>query len=124
MHCDVGGGYSDSSLGEIPLLWMVDRARANGLAFDPERLALVDGGACDPKLRCVGVQVAPDALGEDPRVAQGLLQAAARPTAARSRPTAARWPPARSAAARERSDYDPPGLESYSGRTITVIDGG
>ena len=79
VHCDVGGGYSDSSLGEIPLLWMVDRARANGLAFDPERLALVDGGACDPKLRLRRRPGRPRRPREDPRVAQGLLQAAAPP---------------------------------------------
>jgi len=32
-HRDVGGGNNDCSLSEIPLLWLVKRARARGLAF-------------------------------------------------------------------------------------------
>lgn len=35
VHCDVGGGYSDASLSDISLLWMVDRAREYGLQFVP-----------------------------------------------------------------------------------------
>jgi uncharacterized protein (DUF2235 family) len=34
-HCDVGGGYTDTSLSDIALLWMVDRAREYGLEFLP-----------------------------------------------------------------------------------------
>jgi uncharacterized protein (DUF2235 family) len=33
-HSDVGGGYSDRELADIPLLWMVDRAKAAGLKLD------------------------------------------------------------------------------------------
>jgi hypothetical protein len=33
VHCDVGGGYPDSSLADIALLWMVDRAQRSGLAL-------------------------------------------------------------------------------------------
>ena len=33
VHCGVGGGYQDSSLSDIPLLWMVQRAAAHGLTF-------------------------------------------------------------------------------------------
>jgi uncharacterized protein (DUF2235 family) len=33
VHCDVGGGYPDSGLSDIALRWMVDRARACGLAL-------------------------------------------------------------------------------------------
>ena len=33
VHCGVGGGYADSSLSDIPLLWMVQRAAAHGLTF-------------------------------------------------------------------------------------------
>jgi len=41
VHCDIGGGYPDTSLSDIMLLWMVDRARGYGLefwagAFSPE----------------------------------------------------------------------------------------
>jgi hypothetical protein len=35
VHSDVGGGYADSALAEIPLLWMADRAAAAGLDFAP-----------------------------------------------------------------------------------------
>jgi uncharacterized protein (DUF2235 family) len=35
VHCDVGGGYPDSSLSDIPLLWMAERAQEYGLEFVP-----------------------------------------------------------------------------------------
>ena len=38
VHCDIGGGYRDPELSEIPLLWMADKARACGLAFAPDHL--------------------------------------------------------------------------------------
>ena len=44
VHCDVGGGYRDPALSEIPLLWMADSARDCGLAFDLE----VAGDALGP----------------------------------------------------------------------------
>jgi uncharacterized protein (DUF2235 family) len=44
VHCDVGGGYDDdpstqSALSDITLSWMVSKAQAAGLVFDPEFLA-------------------------------------------------------------------------------------
>lgn len=33
-HADVGGGYADRELADIPLLWMVDRAKSAGLQVD------------------------------------------------------------------------------------------
>jgi hypothetical protein len=33
-HTNVGGGYKDSHLSDIALLWMVERARTCGLDFD------------------------------------------------------------------------------------------
>jgi hypothetical protein len=33
VHCDVGGGYADPSLSDIPFTWMVEKARGCGLAF-------------------------------------------------------------------------------------------
>ncbi len=33
VHSDVGGGYAEPELAEIPLLWMVERATAAGLGF-------------------------------------------------------------------------------------------
>ncbi|NYI92606.1 uncharacterized protein (DUF2235 family) [Amycolatopsis endophytica] len=42
VHSDVGGGYPDRALADISLLWMVERARANGLAFEPGAFAAAD----------------------------------------------------------------------------------
>ena len=39
VHSDVGGGYLEHELGDITLLWMVDRARDCGLAFDADAFA-------------------------------------------------------------------------------------
>jgi uncharacterized protein (DUF2235 family) len=121
VHCDVGGGYSDPSLGEIPLLWMVDRARAAGLAFDPERLALVEPAAADPKLRAEGIQVAPDACGQIHESRKGFYKLMRR----HQRTLEADGGAVASSAIRrrsERSDYDPPGLAEYGGPTVTVVD--
>jgi uncharacterized protein (DUF2235 family) len=38
VHSDVGGGYEDPELSEIPLLWIADRARDCGLVLKPDRL--------------------------------------------------------------------------------------
>jgi hypothetical protein len=62
VHCDVGGGYRDPSLSEIPLLWMADRAHDCGLAFKPDRLVLGDTDPGDD--RRAGIQVRPDPRGE------------------------------------------------------------
>jgi uncharacterized protein (DUF2235 family) len=35
VHSEVGGGTSDSSLSDIPFLWMVEKARAQDLEFKP-----------------------------------------------------------------------------------------
>ncbi len=39
VHCGVGGGYADTSLSDIALLWMVQRAKECGLAFNPDAFA-------------------------------------------------------------------------------------
>lgn len=60
-HSDVGGGTPDPTLAEVPLLWMVDRARACGLAFETDAFSpLVPGGEAQ---RHTGRYVAPDPLG-------------------------------------------------------------
>jgi len=46
VHCDVGGGYPETGLSDIALLWMADRARAYGLCFDDE--AFAGGGPAEP----------------------------------------------------------------------------
>jgi uncharacterized protein (DUF2235 family) len=40
-HADVGGGYADRELADIPLLWMVDRAKAAGLQVDEKTPGLL-----------------------------------------------------------------------------------
>jgi uncharacterized protein (DUF2235 family) len=125
VHCDVGGGYSDPSLAEIPLLWMVDRASAAGLAFLPDRLVAV-GGEPDEKLRHLGVQVAPNALGRMEESRKGLY----RLFRAYARPLPADGAAAASSAVRRRdetTDYRPPKLAEYlaaGGRQTDVEDGG
>lgn len=37
-HCDVGGGYADSTLSDLALGWMAEKADACGLGLDPARL--------------------------------------------------------------------------------------
>lgn len=59
VHCDVGGGYVDSSLSELALLWLVERAKACGLAFrSPGYLEVA--AVPDPDQRRVAAQVDPD----------------------------------------------------------------
>jgi len=38
-HSNVGGGYLDTGLSDIALLWMMDKARAVGMHFETSRLA-------------------------------------------------------------------------------------
>lgn len=38
-HSDVGGGYAEHGLSDLALEWMIDRAKAAGLAFDPAAMA-------------------------------------------------------------------------------------
>jgi hypothetical protein len=37
-HSDVGGGYPEVELSDIPLDWMVEKAQTAGLAFDKEAI--------------------------------------------------------------------------------------
>jgi uncharacterized protein (DUF2235 family) len=64
VHCDVGGGYTDPSLSEIALLWMVQRATECELAFQPGWFRLA-GGPLDvhDEQRHFGAVIAPEALG-------------------------------------------------------------
>jgi hypothetical protein len=48
-HSDVGGGYRDRELADIPLLWMIDRAKSAGLQVDETSPGLLpDAGGLDP----------------------------------------------------------------------------
>jgi len=59
VHSDVGGGYPDPSLSEIPLRWMAAKAADCGLAFKPDRL-VHKARDCDAGRRCLGIEVAPN----------------------------------------------------------------
>jgi len=59
VHCDIGGGYRDPGLSEIPLLWMAEKARRCGLAFKPDHL-VVNKTGLDPEARRAGMHVVPD----------------------------------------------------------------
>jgi uncharacterized protein (DUF2235 family) len=41
-HSNVGGGYLNSGLSDVALSWMIQKARACGLAFDEEMVAQID----------------------------------------------------------------------------------
>lgn len=45
VHSDVGGGYADDSLSSIALAWMLDEAKAAGLAFMPAAEAAIRDSA-------------------------------------------------------------------------------
>ncbi|MDR3662663.1 MAG: DUF2235 domain-containing protein [Mycobacterium sp.] len=45
VHSNIGGGYPDHELSDIPLLWMVDRARGCGLAFSPGAFSIGTSGS-------------------------------------------------------------------------------
>ncbi len=65
VHKDVGGGYPDSALAEIALLWMVDRAHDCGLVFESDAFAgLPSGCPCAAAQRYTGRYVAPDPFGK------------------------------------------------------------
>jgi len=125
VHCDVGGGYRDPALSEIPLLWMVDRARGAGLGFDPEHF-LTPGGVVDPELRTLGEQLEPDGLGaiHESRKSFYRLQARYR----RVLSEADRGAAASSAARRhqEMPAYSPANLSEYlaAGGPVAEVPGG
>lgn len=48
VHSDVGGGYPQRELSDIPLLWMVDRASRSGLAFQHDAFTHRPDGAAAP----------------------------------------------------------------------------
>jgi uncharacterized protein (DUF2235 family) len=63
VHCDVGGGYLEPGLSEIPLLWMAEKARSCGLVFKPDHL-VVTTPAADDEPRRAGIHVTPDYAAE------------------------------------------------------------
>jgi hypothetical protein len=121
VHSDVGGGYSDPGLAEIPLLWMIERARECGLAFEPDHFILATDGI-DPEQRHLGAQIDPDALGAMHESRKDFYRA----LAAYVRPLVAdRSSVASSAVQRrdDRADYQPPNLAEYlsAGEPVTPV---
>ena len=42
MHSDVGGGYPDDALAHVPLNWMIAEAKATGLRFNDDAMAIIE----------------------------------------------------------------------------------
>lgn len=108
VHSDVGGGYAEPALAEIPLLWMVERARACGLEFKPNHF--VTGDPPDEERRHRGEEVAPDPLGQIHESLTGfykLFPRYERPLKGEASAVA----PSAIRRRRERSDYRPPNLD-------------
>ncbi|MGY0065389.1 phospholipase effector Tle1 domain-containing protein [Streptomyces sp. QTS137] len=62
VHCDVGGGYKETGLSDIALLWMVDQARRHGLEFDADALS-TDGPRVMQPRESIDFRVRPDGSG-------------------------------------------------------------
>jgi hypothetical protein len=73
VHCDVGGGYRDPSLSEIPLLWMVQKARACDLVFEPGHFDPSVAGDT-PERRHSGAVIDPSPLGPIGRSRTGIYR--------------------------------------------------
>jgi uncharacterized protein (DUF2235 family) len=61
VHCDIGGGYPDTSLSDIALLWMAERARDYGLEFQPHAFSAGGPGEMTPGEN-IDFKVVPDAM--------------------------------------------------------------
>jgi uncharacterized protein (DUF2235 family) len=124
VHCDVGGGYADCALSEIPLLWIVRRAAGCGLAFEPDRFQVQDE-APDDDSRRFGARTAPDAMGAIHESRKGLyrlLRPHRRTLADRDGQSVASSAVRRMLA---RSDYRPPSLGGWvaaRGRVTAVLE--
>jgi len=59
VHCNVGGGYPNTALSDLALLWMVDKARSCGLTFRPDAFSLATAGTATDDTRAIR----PDGLG-------------------------------------------------------------
>jgi uncharacterized protein (DUF2235 family) len=62
VHGDVGGGYEETGLSDITLLWMVHQARRYGLEFDTEALSETGPREMTPE-SSVDFRVRPDSMG-------------------------------------------------------------
>ncbi|MEU3842713.1 DUF2235 domain-containing protein [Streptomyces sp. NPDC028635] len=62
VHLDVGGGYEETGLSDVTLLWMVDQARRYGLEFDDGALGAAGPRVMTPR-ESVGFRVEPNGAG-------------------------------------------------------------
>lgn len=125
-HSDVGGGYRDTALSDIALLWMAEQVRSAGLAFTADAFART--GDADQDARNRGRFVAPDAHGQLHDARTGLFRLLPR-FDRRLGVSHDRESVASSAVDRHRKDrrYAPPGLTTYLSRpnhTVTTVDSG
>lgn len=73
-HRDVGGGEPDPDLADIPLMWMVRRAEACGLAFEPGHFVYAEHA--DELERYEGLKVHPDPIGRIHQSRRGMWKMA------------------------------------------------
>jgi uncharacterized protein (DUF2235 family) len=127
VHSDVGGGYPDPELAEIALLWMVDRARACGLAFEPGHFRPTDPPIeSGPRQR--GEAIGPNALGELHESRKGFYRLQRSCIRNLADPEGSNLSVASSAVRRSREEpgYRPENLEEYlaaGGPQTPVVDG-
>lgn len=114
VHSDVGGGYPNPALAEIALLWMVQRARECGLAFDADHFTRPSAPV--PARRRQGADTAPDALGVIHSSRKGLYDLMPRHVRRLDDSDGSALSLASSAVRRrsERSDYAPANLDAYA----------
>jgi uncharacterized protein (DUF2235 family) len=62
-HCDVGGGFKETGLSDIALLWMIDQARNCGLEFDERALSAAGPREMKPDEN-IDFRVQPDPMGD------------------------------------------------------------
>jgi uncharacterized protein (DUF2235 family) len=128
VHCDIGGGYKDPSLSELPLLWMAAKAQACGLAFKPDHLVVKGKDDVDDAKRRSGLEVAPDPGGmrRESRSGFYLLQRPYdRRLSGKDGKAVAGGSLASSARTRYEQDasYRPPGLSEWRGGVTPVQEG-
>ena len=124
VHSDVGGGYPEPELAEIALLWMVERARDCGLAFEPGHFT-VPGTGIDPERRRLGQDLAPDPLGKIHDSLTGVYRLVGPHRRSLTELDGSAVASSAVRRRRERTDYAPAGLDEYveaGGRIADVQD--
>ncbi|MBC7700193.1 DUF2235 domain-containing protein, partial [Aquabacterium sp.] len=61
-HSDIGGGYAEGDLSDVALMWMIDQASSQGIAFDEE------------KIKSSGWNVVSNPVVHDSRVGKGFKE--------------------------------------------------